>query len=119
MKTVIFDEQVTALAQFLGVDPELVSQVGNEYEVDGDKEQASYRVLTDREADEAWEEALDSYIDDCIMPELPETLANYFDDEKWKQDARYDGRGHALNYYDGTEEVETVDGTDYFIYRTN
>jgi len=75
-----------------------------------------YLVLTDSEADERWEESLDSYIDDCIIPELPGFAAQYFDEEKWKRDARFDGRGHCLSGYDG-QEYEAAHGL--FIYRIN
>lgn len=78
-----------------------------------------YMVLTDNEADEKWDEALDSYLDDCVLPDLPETARMYFDEEKWKNDARMDGRGHSLNYYDGCEWEYEVNGTDYFVYRMN
>jgi len=90
---------------------------GGEYvEADG----GEYRVMTDSEANEAWDESLDSYIDDFIIPEIGnDTLKQYFDIESWKQDARYDGRGHCLNCYDGSEECETVNGIDYYVYRTN
>lgn len=63
-----------------------------------------YAVGTDCEADEAWDRALDSYIDDCLLPEIKdETLRNYFDANAWKRDARFDGRGHSLSSYDGCE----------------
>lgn len=78
-----------------------------------------YLVLTDEEADDAWEESLDNYLEECIYPELPDNMINYFDDEKWKNDAKFDGRGHSLNYYDGSEEVEEVKGETYYIYRQN
>ena len=75
-----------------------------------------YMVLTDDEANERWEESLNSYIDDCIIPELPEFAAQYFDEEKWKRDARHDGRGHCLSSYDGHEH-QAAHGL--FIYRIN
>ena len=78
-----------------------------------------YLVYTEDEAEEAWEESLDSYIDDCILPELPDYYKDYFDTEKWKRDARYDGRGACLNHYDGSEYEEQVNGEWFFIYRTN
>lgn len=74
-----------------------------------------YLVVTDDEADELWEQDLDNYLEECIYPELTGNLSNYFDDEKWKQDARYDGRGHSLARYDGNEYE--VDG--FYIYQTN
>jgi hypothetical protein len=84
----------------------------NEYKND-------YLVLTDEEADERWEESLDNYLQECIYPELTGNLQNYFDDEKWKRDARYDGRGHSLSGYDGNENEETVQGITFYIYRQN
>ena len=78
-----------------------------------------YLVCTDSEADELWEESLDNYLEECIYPELQGNLKNYFDDEKWKQDAKYDGRGHSLNFYDGCEDEETVGGETFYIYRRN
>lgn len=78
-----------------------------------------YLVLTDSEADEAFEEALDSVLDDVILPDLDEALQCYFDRAAWKRDASYDGRGHHLNHYDGCEDEVTVNGVDYYIYRTN
>lgn len=72
-----------------------------------------YLVLTDDEADEKEDEYLDSYIDDCL--EIPDAIAPYFDREKWKRDAKTDGRGHCLASYDGGED----ESRDYYIYRIN
>lgn len=75
-----------------------------------------YAIGTDLECDVALEEALDQYIDDCILPELPEFAARYFDTDSWKNDAEYDGRGHSLATYDGNEiELDN----DLFAYRIN
>ena len=76
-----------------------------------------YLVLTDDEADDQEDEHLENYIDDCM--EIPEHLMGYFDREKWKKDARMDGRGHSLSSYDGSEYEEEVNGTTYYIYRRN
>jgi len=79
-----------------------------------------YMCLTEDDADEKWDEALENYLDECVLSELPDTLHSYFDREKWKEDAKVDGRGHCLATYDGAEgEVEDRDGNYYFIYRTN
>lgn len=82
-------------------------------------EGGEYLVLTDGEADEAWDESLQNYLDECIFPELPENMRSYFDEEKWKDDAKDDGRGHSLSSYDGDEDEESVDGTEYYIFRIN
>ena len=78
-----------------------------------------YEVLTDEEADERWNEELDSYIEECIMPEIPSNLQNYFNEDDWKEDARFDGRGHAISRYDGCENEVKINGTWYYIYRQN
>lgn len=80
-----------------------------------------YLVLTDEEADDAWDEALDSYLDDCVLPGLPEHARHYFDRPAWKRDARFDGRGHSLALYDGEEHAvyDEEDDTTCYIYRMN
>ena len=59
------------------------------------------------------------YIEECILPELPENMQNYFDEEAWKRDARIDGRGHAISRYDGNEEEVKINDTYYYNYRQN
>lgn len=111
------NEYKLALAKHLEIDVSTVEEDGNEYSAEDGS--ARWMVLTDEEADEKWEESLDSYIEDCILSELPEAYRFYFDDEKWKRDAKHDGRGHSLAGYDGEENEETINGTTYYIYRTN
>ena len=82
---------------------------------------AEYAIGSDSEADGAWDQSLDSYIEECITPEIEKlevgNLSAYikFDEEMWKRDARMDGRGHFLSSYDGEENEEG----ELFIYRTN
>jgi len=77
-----------------------------------------YAVMDEDEADDAWDTALENHLEDCVLAELDESLAQYFDTEKWKRDARFDGRGHSLSPYDGVEhEVRTEDGEYFYIYR--
>lgn len=78
-----------------------------------------YLVLTDDEADNLLEDSLDNYLEEIIYPELQGNLKNYFDDEAWKNDARYDGRGHSLSGYDGNENEEEVNEETFYIYRQN
>ena len=83
------------------------------YAVDGKE----YAVGNDSECDDAWNQSLDSDLEELVYPELKGTVAeNYFDDEKWKRDAKFDGRGHSLSSYDG-DEIEL--GGDFYAFRTN
>ena len=76
-----------------------------------------YLCGNDEEMDEAWEQSLENYLDECVLPELPENMREYFDKEAWIEDAKVDGRAHSLNRYDGTEaSVVTLNSTIY-IYR--
>lgn len=92
---------------------------GTEVDVEDYDENGDWKVYTDSEADDAWDEELDSYINECILPEIPEAYRNYFWAESWKEDAKHDGRGHCLNHYDGNEYSQEVNGTTYYLYRQN
>ena len=111
-----YPKKVKALAQHLKTHFSMIGDAtydDNRFEAEG----SDWLVVTDSEADILWDDYLDSYLDECVLPELPENAQNYFDTEAWKRDARMDGRGHSLSSYDGTEYCETVDGESYFIYQ--
>lgn len=81
-------------------------------------------VLTDYEADSQWEARLLEYIDDCM--EIPDSVRPYFDEKRWLEDAKIDGRGHTLSSYDGNEweveidtDPEVGDTETYYLYRVN
>ena len=108
-----------ALAQHFNVAVSEISETQQDV-FECESEPGEYLILTDDEANTAWDEELDYYIDDCILPELPEAYRSYFDSESWKRDAKIsDGRGHALSSYDAKEYEEKADGVWYYIYRVN
>lgn len=115
------NEKLEAVAQFLGLDEEEKEnlQVSSYDENIIEYYSEEYEVLTDNEADDRWEQELDYYLEEIIYPELPDHLVNYFDDDAWKRDARFDGRGHAISRYDGCENEEKVNDTWFYIYRQN
>ena len=88
----------------------IVEQTDEHFLVDGDE----LWILNDGEADAYEDKALDSYIDDCL--DIPDNLRFYFDVEKWKDDAKIDGRGHIINSWDGSEWEYEIDGTWYYVY---
>ena len=91
---------------------------GTEVDVEEyDERSSDWLVYTDSEADDAWDESLENYIDECL--EMPASMRNYFDRESWKSDARMDGRGHCLSGHNGHEEEQQVNGTTYYLYRQN
>ena len=113
-------ERARALASFLAIRwTQIDEQSCNDQAFDADG--AEYEVLTDDEADQRWEESLESYLEECIYPDLPESMRFYFDDEAWKRDARTDGRGHAIAHYDGCDNdaQDPITGESFIIIRTN
>ena len=105
-------EKVEALAELLECHFSIIEENGDDTGIFS-AEGKDYLVLTDDEADDMQDQELESYLNDCIYPELPDGMQSYFNEEAWKRDAKMDGRGHSLNRQDGSEEqIE-----DYFIYR--
>ena len=107
------------------IDENLCGQLDDEFTVSSYDENiieyagGEYLVVDESTANDLWEAELDNYLEECVYPELSGNLAQYFDDEKWKRDARIDGRGHSLAGYDGNESNVKVDGTEFCIFRIN
>lgn len=107
-----YEDYIIALAEELGCEPSEIEEERHDYYglkvLSYGREE--YAIGTDEEAEEAWDQALDSYLDDCgVLDSIPENLRRYFDRDAWKREARYDGRGHALAGYDG-DEMKLSDG---------
>ncbi len=83
-------------------------------EIDGD----DWYIVDENDRESMWDDCLQSYLDECVYPQLSEQWAPYFDEERWKRDARMDGAGHAISSYDGCEhEIHLPDGTWLYAYR--
>lgn len=119
-----FSPKQWAVFKYFGEDLELVGDI-SELDIDTDEIEINGEtllVLTDDEADDRWNDELDAYLDEYVYSELPKNFAPYFNEEKWKQDARFDGRGHAISHYDGCEveyfiRTEDLEETWIYIYR--
>ena len=118
-----YDKETVILACFLSGEekekilPEELKSYGYQTVEYGNQE---YYVLNNDEAEEKAKECSFLYIDDCILPELPENLRQYFDYDKFAEDAiTIDGRGHIIASYDGYEHEIMFNSTWYFIYRIN
>ena len=108
-----FSPKQWAVFKYFGEDLELVSDI-SEQDIDTDDidiNGETLLVLTDGEADDKFEDALDNYIYEVIYPEIPECYQNYFDEERWKATARIEtSRGNELAYYDGDEHEYFIEG---------
>ena len=111
------DLRKKALAQHLGIDVCNVWMCGYDDVTLGADGEGVYLVVTDDEANDLWDKSLESYFEECVLSQIPEHLQYYFDEELWKQDAKTDGRGHALSLYDSCEESEEVEDEVFYIFR--
>lgn len=111
-----------ALFEHACEDLDTVEEINNLNDIDTDEiyfNGEHLLVLTDSEADDIWDERLESYLNECVMPEIPDYLQSYFDVESWKRDAKYDGRGLSIAGYDGNENeyfLKYEDGQEAEIY---
>ena len=83
-------------------------------------------MLIDKNNEGAWRicENINGYFETKVYyfytkKEAIKQFRQYFDRDKWKRDAKMDGRGHSLNGYDGSEEYATINKVDFYIYRNN
>jgi len=116
------DEIDSKLQEYLDSNAELLEDVITESTYSDevfDYSGCEYLVCTYNEAELKFSESIDSYIDDCILPELPERYRQYFDTESFKSDCEIDGWGQTLATYDGEELTGNADGKDYYIFRIN
>ncbi len=69
-----------------------------------------YRVLSDEEAETAFDSYLDQMLDDGAVDGSD---CGYFDTDSWRKDMGMDGRGSSLASYDGEEN----ECGEYLLYR--
>jgi len=113
--TIEIETAEQALADHLECD---VDEIIHEYDNNGhiySHGTDEYIVADDADCDELWKESIDSYIDDCVLPEIPEAYQSYFDNEAFFEACKMDGRAHSLATYDGDEHWIA----DFYIYRIN
>jgi hypothetical protein len=83
-----------------------------------ERDDGEYRVLTDDEADDAAKDYLEG--DDYGWKDAVANNRTESSLEEWNNEViNIDGRASLLAGYDGSEHSETVNGAEYYIYRTN
>ena len=126
-----FNPQTVALAYHLsgrGSTYEVLKDTADEISIDFSDSEDFYKygssinshlyiVADDETCDDLWDQDLDSFLEEIVLEQLPENLRFYFDEERWKREARMDGRAHSLGRFDGSENEEVVDGEIWYIYR--
>ena len=107
MYELYYEERLLALMKFTGLGYKEAYNI-----IDTD-----YFVGDDRNADNEAKEYANNYLDNIVLPEIPEYHHNYFNDSEWIDDYLAEGRGPILATYDGQENYETINDTIYYIYK--
>lgn len=117
------EEKKFAVWYYFDYDPDIIEDIDlldidtDEIKING----CNLLVLTDDEADKAFEDYMKIYIDECILNQIPENLHRYFNEEEFIEDSKsMDGRG-VLASYDGYEmgpcRLDDESDHDIYIYR--
>lgn len=76
----------------------------------------NWKVLEEYEADSEAEDAARDKTYDALQ-EIPKHLQDYFNEDDYEQDILSDGRGSLLNYENGEEYSQIVEGVTYYLYK--
>ena len=80
---------------------------------------AEYAVISDDNVEIAFDNAIDDYVDEFVLPKIPAAYSRYFDLEAFTKDCHHDGLGHTLSSYDGGDNEVTIDGKLWHVFRLN
>lgn len=111
------DSKILAIAAHLSVPADTIDETKYDtYAADG----CEYRVLTSQERDDEIEAQIENYIEECILPEIPEAYRGYFDTDAYKRDVHCNGEGDSfISSYDGAAHESKVDGEWYYVIRVS
>lgn len=84
-----------------------------EVKIDGEPQE--YRVIKEVSIERIFEEYIRDLADDCLIPDLPDNMKQYFDYDKFTSDCEMDWYGHHLNGYDWGE----IYGNWIYLFRNN
>lgn len=87
----------------------------NTYEIGKSRQ---YAVIPDSDIEDVYTEHVDNYIDECILPDMPEHTRNYFDREQFHTGTESDGYG-TMASYDSADNEQEFNGETYHILRLN
>lgn len=114
--------------KLIELEKELYEKVTTECDFTFEINTKEYRFIDSNIIDDKFEEAIEEYIDEVILPEIPKQWHGYFDIESFISDAKLDGYCNAFAFYDGKEHNETFSeiddedtqsSYDFYYFRTN
>lgn len=86
----------------------------SEFCVDGE----TWRIMSEPDYQVYSNELINDYIDECVLPEIPDYLQSYFDTEKFIRDIDYAGdRDGLVAIYDGAVHEAKINDEYYKLWR--
>lgn len=83
-------------------------------------EDGNYKIYDNEDADEAYTDAIDDFIDDVILFQMGDKLQRFFCRDLYMSEFKRDScRANMLASYDGKELEQEVMGTNYYIFKVN
>lgn len=78
-----------------------------------------YAVIESDDIEGVFAKHIEAFVDDCVLPDIPEAYRNYFDTEKYTRDVEANDGYGGMATYDGNDNEVVVDGKYYHIFRMN
>lgn len=76
-------------------------------------------VISSDNIDAAYRAYCEGYIDDCVLPEIPESYRRYFDTDLYIADMEKGEGWGAMSSYDGNYDEVTIGGKTWYLFRVN
>jgi hypothetical protein len=102
---------------------DLTTHIGGFYTADlidvGHGTSEEWGVVSSNGIEDVYRDYCTGYIDDCVLPEIPERYRQYFDTDLFVSDMeKGDGWG-AMSSYDGDYQEVTIGGKTWYLFRMN
>jgi hypothetical protein len=88
-----------------------------EYDFTADIDGEEYRFIREDEIWDIYVEAIKETVEECYTGKLDWWIA--IDWEETAENCLQDGYGHTFASYDGKEHEVTINGDEYYVFRTN
>jgi hypothetical protein len=78
----------------------------------------TWRIMSESEYQTYSDEIIDNFIDECVLPEIPDYLQSYFDTDAYIRDIDYAGdRDGLVAAYDGVVYQQKINGVWFYFWR--
>jgi hypothetical protein len=114
-----YDDRIIALGIHLSFRMSEIDDIEYEYDCNYSAQGDDYFCGNCLETNDAQMQTTESYVEDCILPDIDENIHQFLDMDRMIEHYSQDGWAHILGSYDGEGYEIKVNGETYHICRTN